>query len=47
MLDALEEQYQLDRTEKNDLQDSQSENLFCIHKMQIRKAPLYADTSLV
>lgn len=47
MLDALEEQYQLDRTQKNDLPDSQSENLFCIHKMQIRKAPLYADTSLV
>ncbi len=47
MIDALEEQYQLDRTQKDDLPDSQSVNLFYIHTMQICNAPLYADASLV
>ena len=47
MLDSIEEQYQLDRTHKDSGPDSQSDNLFCIHTMQIRNAPLYSDASLV
>ena len=47
MLDTLEEQYQLDRTQKNSELDSQSVNLFCIYTKKIRNAPLYADASLV
>lgn len=47
MLDTLEEQYQLDHAQKDSESGSQSLNLFCIHTMQTRKAPLYADASLV
>lgn len=47
MLDALEDQYQLDRTQKDSEPDLQSVNLFCIYTKKIRNAPLYADASLV
>ncbi len=47
MLDALEEQYQLDRNYQERAESSPSVDAFCIKPMGIHKAPLYADTSLV
>ena len=48
MLDALEEQYQLDRNYQERAEsNSPSVDAFCIKPAGIHKAPLYADTSLV
>ncbi|BEI40786.1 hypothetical protein PHIN9_07170 [Polynucleobacter sp. HIN9] len=48
MLDALEEQYQLDRIyQERAKSNNPSVNAFCIKPAGIHKALLYADTSLV